>query len=175
MAGTERAGRAAYDWYVNAVIRPIRPDDKVALAKAFHLLSDETRTRRFLAPKTRLSTDELRYLTEVDGRDHVALLAVDPEHPERVLGVARYVRDRVRPDTAEFAIVVGDPYQRQGLGRRLSEALVVEARAGGIRRFTALTQGDNVPAQRLIASMSRQLTYVPTGSGSREIVLEFAA
>ncbi|MDQ6915065.1 MAG: GNAT family N-acetyltransferase [Actinomycetota bacterium] len=160
---------------MNAVIRPIRPDDNPLIAKAFSLLSDETRTRRFLGPKPRLTQSELRYFTEVDGHDHVALIAVEPEHPERVMAVARFVRDPARPDTAEFAIVVGDAYQRQGLGRTLARRLVAEARARDIRRFTAWTLSDNVGAQRLIRSMSEHLTYVPRGGGARELVVELAA
>ena len=34
--------------------------------------------RRFLTPKRSFSRAELRYLTEVDGRDHVALVAEYP-------------------------------------------------------------------------------------------------
>src|SRR5438552_3334537 len=62
-----------------AVIRPIEAGDNARLAKAFSLLSDETRNRRFLAPKPRLTPRELRYLTEVDGCDHAALVAVHAE------------------------------------------------------------------------------------------------
>ena len=41
-------------------------------------LSDESVHRRFLTPKRGFSRTELRYLTEVDGRDHVALVAEYP-------------------------------------------------------------------------------------------------
>src|ERR687897_58989 len=53
---------------------------------------------------------------------------------ERV-AVARCVRLPDRPDTAEMAIVVGDPFQGQGLGRALTLALADAAVAVGIRRF----------------------------------------
>jgi GNAT superfamily N-acetyltransferase len=156
-------------------VRPIRPDDKNLLAAGFRLLSDETRQRRFLAAKPRLTSTELRYLTEVDGRDHVALVAVEADRPTHIAAVARFVRDRERPDTAEFAIVVGDAYQGQGLGRRLGSALVGEARTRGIRRFTALTQADNVAVQKLVASIGEHLEYVPQADGTRAIVAELAA
>ena len=38
----------------------------------------ESVQRRFLTPKRSFSRAELRYLTEVDGRDHVALVAEYP-------------------------------------------------------------------------------------------------
>ena len=158
-----------------AVIRPIEAGDKARLAKAFSLLSDETRNRRFLAPKPRLTPRELRYFTEVDGCDHVALVAVHAEQPRWILAVGRFVRDPEHPDTAEFAIVVGDAYQRRGLGRALSERLVAEARERGIRRFTAWMQSDNVAVQRLIRSISEHLTYVPQGGGARQVIVDLAA
>jgi RimJ/RimL family protein N-acetyltransferase len=158
-----------------AIIRPIQPGDRPRVAKAFSLLSDETRQKRFLAPKPRLTASELRYFTQVDGCDHFALIAVHAEQPKWVLGVGRFVRDRDRADTAEFAIAVGDPYQRRGLGRELSRQLVDAARARGIEHFTAWTLSDNVAAQRLIQSMSQSLTYVGRGPGTREIVVDLAA
>jgi RimJ/RimL family protein N-acetyltransferase len=156
-------------------IRPIRSDDKELLAAGFRLLSDETRHARFLTPKTRLSASELRYLTEVDGQDHVALVAVESDRPTHIAGVGRFVRDRARPDTAEFAIVVGDAYQRQGLGRALGEALAAEAKARGIHRFTAITLSDNVGVQKLIGAIAEHLEYAHNGDGTRELTADLAA
>src|SRR3954453_12397444 len=73
-------------------VRHVRPSDKILIAKAWALLSEESQRRRFLAPKPQLTTSELPYLTEIDGRDHVALIAVRLNEPNRVVAVARYVR-----------------------------------------------------------------------------------
>src|SRR5437762_509563 len=102
------------------VIRRIQPGDKRMLARGLELLSEETRQRRFLSAKPRLTNAELRYLTEVDGQAHVALVAVLADRLDHVVAVARYVRLPDDPATADAAIVVGDPWQRQGLGRRLA-------------------------------------------------------
>ena len=56
-------------------IRPIRADDAVRLREAHTRLSPETRYRRFLAAKPQLSAADSRYLVEVDGSDHFALVA----------------------------------------------------------------------------------------------------
>jgi RimJ/RimL family protein N-acetyltransferase len=157
------------------VVRPIEPGDKPLLVNGLRLLSPESQYRRFLSPKPRFTAGELRYLTEVDGTDHVALIAVEAENPSHVVGVARFIRDRERPDMAEFAIVVGDRYQGQGAGRALAGLLVDEARARGIRRFTATTLADNAPVQRLIASIARDLEHVIAGSGTRFVEAELAA
>jgi RimJ/RimL family protein N-acetyltransferase len=141
--------------------------------------SEETIRRRFMSPKPRLTSRELRYLTEVDGFDHVALIPFEVGKPqnraEGVVGVARFVRDRLRRDTAEFAILICDAYQRRGAGRALGALLIEEARTRGIARFTALTQSENVPAQRLIAAIGEHLEYVPAGDGTREVIVDLAA
>lgn len=51
-------------------MRPIRPDDKSALSRAFEHLSEESRYRRFLAPIKRLTGSDLAYLTELDHHGH---------------------------------------------------------------------------------------------------------
>jgi RimJ/RimL family protein N-acetyltransferase len=160
-------------------VRPIRPDDKSLLAEGIRHQSAETLRRRFMSPKPRLTAGELRYLTEVDGFDHVALIAFElgkpQDRPDGVVGVARFVRDRLRPDTAEFAILICDDYQRRGAGRALGGLLIDEARTRGIARFTAVTESDNLPAQRLIAAIGEHLEYVPAGDGTREVVVDLAA
>jgi GNAT superfamily N-acetyltransferase len=156
-------------------IRPIRSDDKELLAAGFALLSEETRQMRFLTAKPRLTKGDLRYLTEVDGCDHVALVAVERDKPNHIAAVGRFVRDAAHRDTAEFAIVVGDPYQRHGLGRALAQALVGEAQARGIQRFTATVLAENAGVQKLIASIGEHLEYVSNDDGSRDIVADLAA
>ena len=61
------------------------------------------------------------------------------------------------PDTAEFAIVVGDPLQGRGLGSLLARELATAARSAGIRRFSATMAGENVAVRRLIAHFTRTL------------------
>lgn len=139
------------------LLRPIRPDDKPRLSSALARLSPESRRLRFLAPKPRLSSGELRYLTEVDGNDHVALVAVPAHRPGLIVGVARFVRDANDPRAAEIAVVVGDPWQRQGLGRHLGAALAAAAREHGVERFTAVMDPENHAARRLLRHVQAEL------------------
>ena len=108
-------------------------------------------------PKPRFSSSELRYLTEIDGFDHVAIVAVSAEDPDVFYGVARFVRLTEDPETAEAAIVVADVLKGQGLGRELGRRLADEARDRGVRRFTASLLSDNVAARRLFAAISERL------------------
>jgi GNAT superfamily N-acetyltransferase len=146
------------DTGVEVTIRPIRPDDKPLLSAGLAALSAESAYRRFLAPKKQLSAAELRYLTELDFRDHVAFVAVAADDPRRLVGVARWVRSQEDPALAEFAFLVSDHLQGQGLGTALGDALAGAARARGVERFVATTLPHNVPAHRLLAHIGTDLT-----------------
>jgi acetyltransferase len=141
-------------------VRAIRPGDKGLLAAGVRHLSERSAYQRFMGPKQRLSAEELRYLTELDFRDHVAYVAVRPEEPDVLVGVGRWVRLRSDPEVAEVAFVVADDLQRHGLGTALGEVLADAARARGVRRFTATMLPDNLAAHRLFARLAqhRELT-----------------
>jgi RimJ/RimL family protein N-acetyltransferase len=153
-------------------IRPVEPADKPRLEVAMTRLSRESIRRRFLAAKPSLSAAELRYLTEVDGSQHIALAAVLDEDPERIVAVARCVRTEPGGAEAEFAIVVGDELQGRGLGSALAEALAVRARAAGVRRFVATTLADNEAVTRLIEGLATRSEQQIRPGGVREIVAD---
>jgi RimJ/RimL family protein N-acetyltransferase len=142
------------------LLRRIRPEDKDALVAGLGRLSERSDYQRFLAPKPRLSSSELRYLTEVDFVDHYALVAVLARSPEVVVGVGRWVRSAESATDAEIAIVVADDLQGRGVGTHLGRALAEAARARGIERFTASMLPSNQAAHRLFAKISSQLQTV---------------
>ena len=151
-------------------IRPIEPGDKAALAAAVDQSSDEAVYRRFLNPHGRLTASELRYLTEVDHRDHEALLAVDPGSGKSV-GVARYVRDHERRDSAEIAVAVLEPWQGRGVGKALLHRLADRARDEGITQFTGLMLSDNRPMRRLLADLGTT-RLLSSGAGAVELAVD---
>jgi RimJ/RimL family protein N-acetyltransferase len=158
------------------LIRPIRPDDKALLADGLRRLSPQSAQRRFLTPKRSFSRAELRYLTEVDGRDHVALVVEYLADPvRRLIAVGRFVRLQDDPEAADVAFTVADDWQGRGVGSLLGEKLAAEARLLGIRRFTATMASDNVPAHRLMAKLTAQLEQHHAGGGVDELVLDLAA
>jgi len=142
------------------LLRRITPEDKDALVAGLGHLSERSVYQRFLAPKPRLTSSELRYLTEVDFVDHYALVAVLARSPEVVVGVGRWVRSVESPTDAEIAIVVADDLQGRGVGTQLGRALTEAARARGIERFTASMLPSNQAAHRLFAKISSQLQTV---------------
>src|SRR3954452_11467383 len=114
-------------------VRPIVPEDKPLLVEGLKLMSPETAMKRFLTPKVTFTAAELRYLTEVDQHDHIAFVAVDARRAGPLTAVARSVR--TAPDTAELAVVVGDPWQGLGLGRRLVRLVTDAAAREGVSRI----------------------------------------
>ena len=131
---------------------------------------------RFLSPQPRLSSRQLDYLTDIDHVRHEALIAIDPETGES-FGTARYVRSDERPDTAEFAVGVGDRWMRIGLGTALLSALVLRARDAGIVRLTGLIHADNQAVRRLVRKVAGPGGYetTPAGAGTSEIVVDLGA
>ena len=135
-------------------VRPLGAEDGPRLEAAYGLLSEETKYQRFLGPKPFLSPREISYLTDVDGHNHVALAATLGEDPDRIIAVGRFVRLPDDPTAAEFAIVVGDPYQGQGIGSALLARLADIATEQGIERVTATMLAENVPAHRLMRRLA---------------------
>ena len=160
---------------VRVAMRPIAPGDKDLLQDGLRRLSRESAERRFLAPKARFSAAELRYLTEVDGIDHVALVAVNAADPDELVAVGRFVRLREDPAVADIAIVVGDCHQGMGLGGYLGALLAREARERSIERFSATMRLDNEPAHRLLAAISSQLVEGSEGFGVHDFLADLAA
>ncbi|HWV85595.1 MAG TPA: GNAT family N-acetyltransferase [Capillimicrobium sp.] len=154
--------------------RPIVPGDAPRLADGLRRLSRESIRRRFLAHRERLSTRELRYLTEVDFWRHYALVAVLADDRDELVAVGRWVRTAEDWDTAEVAIVVGDCWQGRGVGRHLGMLLADAARSRGVRRFTASMLPENTAAHRLFRAVSDRLVAVHSG-GLDELTAELAA
>ena len=158
------------------LIRPIRADDKRMLSEGLERLSDASVQRRFLSPKRKFSGSELRYLTEIDAIDHVALIAEDPVDRARgLIAVGRFVRLAEDPEAAEIAIVVADDWQGRGVGSLVGRHLAHAARNRGIRRFTATMAAENRAAHRLMAKLTSHLEQRHAGAGVDELVLDLAA
>lgn len=154
-----------------ALIRPIAPEDRERLIEGFESASAESIFMRFLTPQPRLSGSQLDYLTKVDHLRHEALIAVDPE-TGRSFGTARYIRDREHPETAEFAVGVGDRWMNIGLGTALLSKLVVRARQAGVIRFTGLIHTQNAAIRRLVEKVVGTYEARWVGDGAVEVTFD---
>lgn len=149
----------------DVVVRPLAPDDRERIRRAFDRLSPESRYRRFFVSLRELSDGLLDLLTDVDHDAHEAIVGIDPQSGD-IVGVARYVRMPEQPERAEASVAVVDDWQGRGLGRSLLERLVGRAREMGVSRFVALTQADNRRAVDVMSQLG------PTTSSLRGDVVE---
>jgi len=158
------------------MIRPIQADDRERLQLHHERLSPESRYRRFMASKPQLSDADARYLVDIDGRDHFALVATTLDREdETIVAVARFVRLPSDRDAAEFAIVVSDPYQRQGLAGALIERLAEAAAQRGVRRFVATALADNLAIHHLLDRVGTGDLRVERLGSISELAVDLAA
>lgn len=121
-------------------LRAIRPEDKAQLRDGFQRLSVDSIFFRFLHSKLHLSEVELEYLTEIDFQQHVAIVAlVEVNGVDRLVGIARYIRDRDRKEAfvADLALTVDDEHQGMGIGTLLFKHLIEIARSKNVSKIQA--------------------------------------
>lgn len=149
-------------------LRLMHPDDKALLLAAFEQLSPDSRYARFMASKTKLTEQELRYLTEVDGVNHFAIGAIRRHlvGKDEGVGSARFVRMQDRPDTAEPAVTVVDSFQRKGLGSLMLQRLIEAAWERDVRWFSTELLAENTASRRMIESLSPEVKFRPSGDGA---------
>ena len=142
------------------VLRPIRPEDAQPLQEFIRGLSERSRYMRFVSMMRELTPRMVSRYTQVDYHRELALVAAtqvpnpaNRGHPREVLvGFAHYLRN---PDGrgAEYALVIGDDWQRRGLGRQLMTALIDAAREQGLEYIDGLVLSTNRPMLSLMTSL----------------------
>jgi GNAT superfamily N-acetyltransferase len=120
----------------SVLVRPVRPDDRELFVAGFERMSPESRYRRFMGHKQKLSERELDFFTRLDHDLHEAIGAIDVASGDGV-AVARMHRHPDDPSLAEAAVTVVDDWQGRGLGSLLLERLTRRARELGVTHFDA--------------------------------------
>lgn len=125
------------------VVRPIRPDDEPKVREMFYKFSEQTVYLRYHGQLKSMPHNKLQVFCNVDYDTEMALVGVvGNEERAIIIGVGRYMTDPGK-STAEMAFVVGDDWQRKGLGSYLFRRLIEIGRHEGIRRFTADVLAEN--------------------------------
>jgi acetyltransferase len=134
-------------------IRPILPGDAGIEQDFIARLSPGARRYRFLSGLKELTPDMLRRFTNIDYPREMAFIATVPvEGRERQIAVARYAKGSA-PDHVEFAVVVADEWQRQGIGRLLLGRLFDVARRSGFAAIEGLVLRENRGMLKLMERM----------------------
>jgi acetyltransferase len=144
------------------LLRPVRPDDRAALACFLLALSPASRGLRFHGGVNPRSERLLDQLSQADGRRHIAWVATLPaDGTERIVGEARCVGQK---GAADMAIAVADDWQGRGLAGPLLQALQAAAREAGVRRLRA----DVLHRNQRMAAFLRREGFAPEGEAEGE-------
>jgi acetyltransferase len=151
---------------IKLFIRPIKPEDAPLLQELWASLSPRSLYYRFLSPVRELSPDLLARFTQIDYDRETALVALETtDRGERMLGVARLM-SAPGSDTAEYSIVVGDPWQGQGVGAQLLTRLAAIAVQRGFKTLWGLVLREN----RAMLELARRLGWpVRPGGDASEV------
>jgi acetyl coenzyme A synthetase (ADP forming)-like protein len=161
----------AGDWQMKngeqVTIRPIRPEDEPLIVQFHQTLGDRTVYFRYLSAlklSTRIAHERLIRICFIDYTRQMALV-VERENPQsgepEIIAVGRLAKDmqafaRGRRE-AEFALVVSDNFQGQGVGKELLRRLIRVAKDEGVETVFGEISAENAPMQAICRSMGFQI------------------
>jgi len=142
------------------MIRPIRPEDEPLMVKFHETLSERSVYYRWLHMMNlsqRVAHERLIRICFIDYDREMALVAIH-KHPEtgvqELIGVGRLTKLHGATE-GEFAVLIGDQFQRTGLGTELLSRLVEIGRAEKLQRII----GDILPENRGMQQVSKKLGF----------------
>ena len=157
------------------LIRPIRPEDEPLIVKFHETLSERSVQLRYFSPmnlRQRTAHERLTRIVFIDYDREMALVAVreNPKSGEdEIAGVGRLTKAHTQRD-AEFAVIVSDRYQGQGIGREILSRLIEIGRAENVTSI----MGYVLPENRSMLNLAKQLGFQMqrTDDGVIETLLE---
>lgn len=135
-------------------IRPIRPEDEPLMVKFHEPLSEQSiymRYFRALNLDQRTAHERLTRICFIDYDREMALVATrrNPESGEQeILGVGRLSKFYLGEE-AEFALLISDKFQRQGLGTELLRRLLQIGEVEGVKKVMAYMLPENRGMKRI--------------------------
>lgn len=143
-------------------IRPIRPEDEPLMVQFHEGLSEHSVYMRYfhaLKLDQRVAHDRLTRICYIDYDREMVLVAVRRQPVREIAGVARLSKV-YGTDEAEFAVLISDDYQGQGLGSELLERLIQVARdEGDIGRVVAHMLPENLGMKRVAEKLGFNLHF----------------
>jgi len=157
-------------------IRPIRSEDEPLMVNFHRMLSANSvysRYFEFLKFEQRIAHERLARLCFIDYDREMALVAerrIRGNGGREIIGVGRLIRLSCA-NAAEFALVVGDPWQNRGLGILLLELLVKIGRAERLALISGEILPDNLAMRRVSRRAGFRLKH-PSGESFIKAELE---
>ncbi len=119
------------------ILRPIKPEDEMMEKELFANFSERTQRFRFFQLIKNISHEQIVRYTQIDYDREIAIIAeLEEDNKKMMAGVGRIISDQYN-ETAEFAIVVADPWHNIGLGNKLADYILEIAKNRGVRKIFA--------------------------------------
>lgn len=124
-------------------------------------LSDDSRYFRFMGSLRELPQKKLKLFTEIDYQQRMAFVAtIQSEGKELEIGTARYAATD-KPETCEFAIVIDDAWQGNGVGGQLMYSLETAAREQGFKTMEGIVLAGNYKMLRFARQLGFRCYHLP--------------
>jgi len=142
-------------------LRPIRPEDEPLEHDMLTTLSELTLKQRFFSPIKGWTHDNLVRFCNIDYEREVAIVAVLPEK-NRIIAIGRLI---IEPDfkKGEFAVLVHDEFQGEGLGYKLVSLLIGIGQEKGLEEIEAIVLTDNDRMLALAKALGFKRKLLPEG------------
>ncbi len=157
------------------VIRPIRPEDEPWMAKFHETLSEQSVYQRYFSVLKLSQRTAHERLTRICFNDYDREIALVVEHKAgagaapQILGVGRLSKLH-NVNEGEFAILISDAWQGQGLGTELLKRVVEVGRREKLTRLV----GHILPENHVMSHVSQKAGFkVRTDSDQHDLLAEY--
>jgi acetyltransferase len=157
------------------LFRPIRPEDEPLVVKFHQQLSERSVSLRYfhaMKLSARVAHDRLTRICFIDYDREMALVVEqqDSVHGEPEIVAIGRLSKLHGVNEAEFAILVADGHQRQGLGTELLRRLIAIGRDEKLDRIGSEIRPENTEMQRVCRQQGFQLLRTPGEPTVRAVI-----
>lgn len=144
------------------ILRPLKAEDEPLIKEMMSTLSEDTLRVRFFVIME-INHRMLMQFCNIDYDREIAIVAELKEgDKKRIIGGVRLI---VEPDlkSGQFALLVSDEFQRQGLGEKFLDTIIGIAQEKGLREIYGIVLTENIKMIELTKKMGFKSTKMPDG------------
>jgi acetyltransferase len=138
------------------LLRPILPEDTQREFEMFQRFSNNSLYYRFFEIKRAFKPEDVKKFTYIDYNKDMAIIALTGDDLQ--IGVARICGGK---EGAEFAVIVEDDWQKQGVGTELMRLILEVAREMGYKKVFGEVMAENTGIIKLCKELGFELKRQP--------------